>query len=82
MCIYLYGGIDGAHHKTWVIDRVTRCLCGVTPVVELAKWSNGYEEYRYNFDGTNLDYKLWVRRCEDPDETGEPEYDYDEGIAP
>lgn len=23
-----YGGIDGEHHKTWVIDQVVRKLCG------------------------------------------------------
>ncbi len=23
-----YGGIDGAHHKTWVIDQMVRALCG------------------------------------------------------
>lgn len=23
-----YGGIDGAHHKQWVLDQVVRKLCG------------------------------------------------------
>ena len=23
-----YGGIDGAHHKTWVIDQMVRALAG------------------------------------------------------
>lgn len=23
-----YGGIDGAHHKTWVIDQMVRMLAG------------------------------------------------------
>jgi hypothetical protein len=23
-----YGGIDGAHHKTWVIDQMVRALTG------------------------------------------------------
>lgn len=23
-----YGGIDGAHHKQWVLDQVLRALCG------------------------------------------------------
>ena len=23
-----YGQIDGAHHKTWVIDQMIRILCG------------------------------------------------------
>ncbi len=25
-----YGGIDGAHHKAWTIDRMVRALCGAT----------------------------------------------------
>ena len=24
----LYGGIDGAHHKAWVIDQMVRALAG------------------------------------------------------
>lgn len=24
----LYGGIDGDHHKMWVIDQMVRALCG------------------------------------------------------
>lgn len=24
----MYGGIDGAHHKTWVIDQMVRALAG------------------------------------------------------
>ena len=26
--IYQYGQIDGAHHKTWTIDQITRILAG------------------------------------------------------
>lgn len=26
--ILRYGGIDGAHHKTWVIDQAVRALTG------------------------------------------------------
>lgn len=26
--IIRFGGIDGDHHKAWVIDQVTRCLTG------------------------------------------------------
>lgn len=26
--IFLYGGIDGAHHKQWVLDQVARKLTG------------------------------------------------------
>jgi hypothetical protein len=26
--IHLFGGIDGAHHKQWVLDQVVRYLTG------------------------------------------------------
>jgi hypothetical protein len=26
--IYRYGGIDGSHHKQWVIDQIVRILTG------------------------------------------------------
>jgi len=26
--IYQYGGIDGSHHKQWLLDQVVRILCG------------------------------------------------------
>ena len=26
---FQYGGIDGAHHKMWVIDQMVRCLADV-----------------------------------------------------
>lgn len=34
--IHNYGGIDGAHHKQWVLDQVVRALCGSDE--EYAKW--------------------------------------------
>ena len=33
-----YGQIDGAHHKTWVIDQMVRALTG-----------DGYDEWVANF---------------------------------
>jgi hypothetical protein len=43
-----YGQIDGAHHKTWVIDQMVRCL------------SADYDEWVANFsdgeDGANTYY--------------------------
>ena len=54
-----YGGIDGGHHKQWVIDQVARVLTGP-------------------------DYPAWVKMMKgnvDPD-SGDMEYDWDEGIAP
>ena len=31
-----YGGIDGGHHKAWVIDQMVRNLCGTTE--EYQRW--------------------------------------------
>jgi len=80
--IYVYGGIDGAHHKQWLLDQVARLLCGAVPEITLAKWENGHEEYRYGSVNKTDEYLKFVTKCQDPDEDGEPQYDYDEGWAP
>jgi hypothetical protein len=41
-----YGGIDGEHHKNWVLDQVARILNGTKVHVSKAMWENGYCEYR------------------------------------
>lgn len=45
--IYEYGGIDGAHHKQWLLDQVLRVLLGD----EYAEWIEGYcegDEYEWD----------------------------------
>lgn len=74
--IEMYGGIDGAHHKDWVLDQVARILNGAPVTVKQAAWDNGHTELRYTVGECNR-YHQWVNRiCNDG------EYDYDEGIAP
>jgi hypothetical protein len=79
-----YGGIDGNHHKAWVLDQVARILKGSPIEVSLAKWSNGHEEYHFTTGKPSKEYKKWVKEMlgEKDKETGEYEYDYDEGVAP
>jgi hypothetical protein len=36
-----YGGIDGAHHKTWVIDQMVRVLVGDRYDEVIADYQNG-----------------------------------------
>ena len=36
-----YGGIDGAHHKTWVIDQMVRALTDVHYETWVAAAKNG-----------------------------------------
>jgi hypothetical protein len=76
-----YGQIDGAHHKLWVLDQVARILKGTPIVVEVAKWDNGVEEYRISTGDQSKEYAIWVNEMIGDDD-GEPEYTYDEGIAP
>lgn len=45
--IHQYGGIDGVHHKIWVIDQVSRILAGTPVILSVAKWDNGQIEYRF-----------------------------------
>lgn len=44
--ILLYGGIDGAHHKDWVLDQVVRMLTGTgyEKWVEEARVDHEYSE--------------------------------------
>jgi hypothetical protein len=36
-----YGGIDGAHHKTWVIDQMVRALTGRDYDATIKMWCDG-----------------------------------------
>jgi hypothetical protein len=82
--IEMYSGIDGAHHKDWLIDQVARILKGTEVIVKLAKWSNGTEEYRFTLGEESEAYKSWVIQMlgEYDEEYEEYEYSYDTGIAP
>lgn len=78
--IMKYGGIDGAHHKDWVLDQVARILNDAPVEIRLAKWSNGQEEYRFEVR-TSQKYMDWVAECKNG-EDGPDTYSYEEGIAP
>lgn len=49
-----YGGIDGAHHKDWVIDQMVRALCSYQKgwyehvVAEACKGEDGPDTYEWN----------------------------------
>lgn len=79
--IWMFGQIDGAHHKQWVLDQVARILNGAPVIVSERRWENGYTEFDYEV-GTSEKYQNWVKEYEGEDEDGDPEYSYDEGIAP
>jgi hypothetical protein len=53
-----YGGIDGEHHKQWVLDQIARILCGTKAAYEewvedMKNWNEQDEEYEYDWsEGT------------------------------
>lgn len=75
--IYMYGQIDGDHHKTWCLDQVQRILLGTKVIVSEAAWENGRTEYRYRLDEPSTEYLKWVEEYEDG-----AMYKWDTGIAP
>ncbi len=81
--IEMYGQFDGGHHKQWVMDQVVRILKGTPIILELASWENGHTEYRFETGNPSPEYITWVEDMKGFDtESGEYQYDYDEGIAP
>jgi hypothetical protein len=75
-----YGGIDGAHHKTWVIDQMVRALTGCPMVEKQAVDVNG-EPYTYQDQGESDEYLKLVADANDG-ENGPDTYEWDIGIAP
>lgn len=46
-----YGGIDGAHHKAWVIDQIVRALAGdryEAFVTQVQLGMDGPETYKWD----------------------------------
>ena len=82
--IETYGQHDGGHHKQWTMDQIARILKDTTVVIELAKWSNGEQEYRISTGEPSKKYLDWVKYMMGAydEEYEEYEYTYDEGIAP
>ena len=74
------GGIDGGHHKQWVLDQVARALTGCPMVTEQAIAYTG-QPYEYEAQGESEEYKEWVRKHKDGVAGPETE-DWDTGIAP
>jgi len=79
--IEMYSGIDGSHHKDWIIDQIARILKGTEVVLKIAKWENGQEEERFYLADPMPNYWKWVAEMKDG-ENGPETYSYDFGIAP
>jgi hypothetical protein len=84
--IVAYGGIDGEHHKTWVLDQVTRILNGTPVLTVMAKWSNEsgqvvQEVLRFTTGQPSQQYLDFVTRA-NHGEDGPNTYEWDQGISP
>jgi hypothetical protein len=75
-----YGGIDGAHHKDWVIDQMVRALTGC-PIEKGTALDVNKKVYEYERQGVSEEYaKLIAEACDGED--GPETYSWEEGIAP
>lgn len=79
--IEMYSGIDGGHHKDWLIDQIARIIKGTKIIVKMAKWDNYHEEERFSLEEPPEQYHKWVENMKDG-EDGPDTYSYDTGIAP
>ena len=64
--ILRFGGFDGAHHKTWVLDQAVRALTGCPEVTKSAKDYKG-AEYTYETQGESEEYAALVKEVGDWD---------------
>ena len=64
----MYSGIDGDHHKQWLIDQVARILMGTFVKVVEASWDNGKKELRYSTGDPSKKYLEWIGNDIDDDE--------------
>lgn len=74
--IVRYGGIDGSHHKDWVMDQVVRILNGTPVLLKVARWSDGSEEVRFITGKPSKQYHQMVK-----DAVGD-DYNWNVGVAP
>lgn len=73
---FQYGGIDGGHHKMWVIDRMIRILTDCPSETTVFERGHKFVDY-----GESEEYKRLVREsCGGED--GPNTYEWDTGCAP
>ncbi|MDO8584685.1 MAG: hypothetical protein Q7R85_01010 [bacterium] len=76
------GGVDGEHHKAWVIDQMVRELTGCPTVQRKSPfpWADG-KKHVIDTLGESKEYLKLVREAREG-EDGPKTYDWDTGIAP
>ena len=77
-----YGGIDGSHHKDWVLDQCVRIILGNSIETCTAKWDCGEENFRFNLTNPPTEaYNKFIEEYKNG-EDGPDTYGYDIGIPP
>lgn len=77
---YIYGQVDGGHHKAWVIDQMVRVLTDCPEVVVEDVDSQGFA-YSYTTQGESEEYRTFIQKHNNG-EDGPDTYYWDEGITP
>lgn len=75
-----YGGIDGDHHKNWVIDQMVRALTDCPMKTKTAIDCNR-KKYQYKTQGESQEYIDLIKDAKDG-EDGPGTYDWDIGSPP
>ncbi len=75
-----FGGIDGDHHKAWVIDQVVRALTDC-PVIKQEGVDCHGKIYTYKTMRESKEYSKLVKKAK-AGEDGPDTYNWDIGIAP
>lgn len=75
-----FKGIDGGHHKEWLLDQIARIINGSSVAIKKAKWEDGHTELRFRV-GESEQYRDWVKKMK-AGEDGPDTYFYEEGVAP
>ncbi len=78
-----FGGIDGDHHKAWVIDQMVRALtdCPVAKQLGTYKAHDGEHYYRFEVMGESKKYSNLIKKAK-AGEDGPDTYNWNIGIAP
>lgn len=76
-----YGGIDGDHHKAWLIDQTVRILTETKVLIKIAEWEDGTREDRFTLEEPPAEYWSLVKEMKGG-EDGPDSYGYDFGISP
>jgi len=69
--IEMFGGIDGSHHKDWLVDQIAQIVTGAEVSVVQGKWDNGFCQYRYYLKSTPA-YDAWIETFDGNYDAGSP----------